>query len=73
MPSFPCVYSWRVFSPEHGAWVELRRSEMHGPGMWHTQARTQDGRVLATRVIDSAYAEDAFQRYGAGAEITYYS
>lgn len=67
------IYSWRVFSPAHRAWTEVRRSEMHGPGMWFTQARTQDGRILATKVIDGTYAADLFRRYGANAEITLFS
>lgn len=67
------VYSWRLFSPVHRAWTEVRRSYMHGPDAWYTEARTQDGRLLASRVIDSAYADDLFQRYGADAEITYFS
>jgi len=73
MPSLNRVYSWRLFSPAHRAWTEVRRSEMHGPGAWYTEARSQDGRLLASRVIDSAYADDLFQRYGADAEITYFS
>lgn len=67
------IYQWSVFAPEHGAWVHLRRSEMHGPGCWFTEARTQDGRVLVTRVISAEYAADLFYRYGKDAEIQYYS
>ena len=73
MSSFARVYSWRMFSPAHSAWVELRRSEMHGLGAWYTEARTQDGRQLASRVITNDHAADLFQRYGADAEITYFS
>lgn len=73
MSSLNRVYSWRLFSPTHRAWTEVRRAEMHGPGSWYTEARSQDGRLLASRVIDSAYAADLFQRYGADAEITYFS
>ena len=67
------IYSWQVFVPAQSAWVQVRRSEMHGPGFWFSEARTQSGRVLASRVISSEYAADLFQRYGANAEITYFS
>lgn len=72
-PNLARVYSWSVFVPSQKAWVHLRRSEMHGPGWWFSEARTQDGRQLASRVISAEYAADLFQRYGANAEITYYS
>lgn len=67
------VYSWSVFVPSQKAWVHLRRSEMHGPGWWFSEARTQDGRVLGTRTISAEYAQDLFNRYGSEAEIQRYS
>lgn len=73
MPSLNSVYAWSVFVPSQKAWVHLRRSEMHGPGWWFSEARTQSGRVLGTRTISAEYAADLFARYGQGVEITYYS
>lgn len=73
MSSLNRVYAWSVFAPAQGAWIHLRRSEMHGPGWWFSEARKQDGRVLATRVISAEYAADLFARYGKDAEIQYYS
>ena len=67
------VYTWSLFVPSQGAWVHLRRSEMHGPGWWFSEARTQSGRVLATRLISAEYAADLYSRYGAGAEVQLYS
>lgn len=67
------VYSWSVFAPAQGAWIHLRRSEMHGPDWWFAEARKQDGRVLGTRTLSSEYAADLFSRYGKDAEITYFS
>jgi hypothetical protein len=46
---------------------------MHGPGWWFSEARTQSGRVLATRLISAEYAADLYSRYGAGAEVQLYS
>ncbi|MFZ9888700.1 MAG: hypothetical protein ACO3JL_14465 [Myxococcota bacterium] len=73
MPSLSRVYAWNVFVPSQKAWVHFRRSEMHGPGWWFSEARTQTGRVLATRTLSSEYAADLFSRYGTDAEITYFS
>lgn len=73
MPGLNSVYSWSVFVPSQKAWVHLRRSEMHGPGWWFSEARSQSGRVIGTRTISAEYAADLFARYGQGAEITYYS
>jgi hypothetical protein len=73
LPALSRVYSWSVFVPSQKAWVHLRRSEMHGPGFWFSEARLQCGRQLATRTISAEYAADLFQRYGANAEITYFS
>lgn len=73
MKSFSSVYAWNVFVPSQSAWVHFRRSEMHGPGWWFSEARTQDGRVLGTRTISAEYAADLFSRYGKDAEIQYYS
>jgi hypothetical protein len=46
---------------------------MHGPGWWFSEARTQAGRVLATRTISPEYAADLYSRYGEGAEVQLYS
>lgn len=73
MQSLNRVYAWNVFVPSQSAWVHFRRSEMHGPGWWFSEARKQDGRVLATRTISAEYAQDLFNRYGSNAEIHYYS
>jgi hypothetical protein len=73
MSSLSRIYSWSVFVPAQSAWVHFRRNEMHGPGWWFSEARTQAGRQLAARTISAEYAADLFQRHGAGAEITYYS
>lgn len=67
------IYAWSVFVPSQSAWVHLRRSEMHGPGWWHSEARSQSGRVIGTRTISPEYAQDLFNRYGKDAEIQYYS
>jgi hypothetical protein len=73
MKSFSSVYAWQVFVPSQGAWVHFRRSEMHGPGWWFSEARSQSGRVIGTRTLSAEYAADLFARYGSDAEITYYS
>lgn len=73
MNSLSNVYAWSVFVPSQKAWVHLRRSEMHGPGWWFSEARTQSGRVLGTRTISAEYAQDLFNRYGSDAEIQRYS
>lgn len=73
MPQLASVYAWKVFVPSQSVWVHLRRSEMHGPGWWFSEARTQDGRVLASRTISAEYAADLYARYGKGAEVQLYS
>lgn len=73
MPCLAEVYAWNVFVPGQYAWIHFRRSEMHGPGWWFSEARTQSGRVLATRTISAEYAADLFERYGKGAELQLYS
>jgi hypothetical protein len=73
MQTFNRIYSWSVFVPSQSAWVHLRRSEMHGPGWWFSEARSQSGAVLGTRVISAEYAQDLFNRYGKDSEIQYYS
>lgn len=73
MKSLASVYAWQVFVPAQKAWVHFRRNEMHGPGWWFSEARSQSGRVLGTRTISAEYAADLFARYGSEAEIQYYS
>lgn len=73
MTSIDRVYAWNVFVPSQKAWVHFRRSEMHGPGWWFSEARTQSGRVLGTRTLSAEYAADLFSRYGADAEVTCFS
>ena len=63
------IYCWRIFSPAHSAWVHVKRSEAHGPGFWLTEARTQSGVPLRSRVINEKYAEDLYARYGSEAEV----
>lgn len=46
---------------------------MHGPGWWHAEARTQDGRILHSRAVTAEYAHILFEKYGKDAEVQYYS
>jgi len=73
VPTLARVYAWSVFVPSQSAWVHFHRSEMHGPGWWFSEARTQAGRVLASRTVSAEYAADLFERYGKGAEVQLYS
>lgn len=67
------IYSWSIFAPAQSAWVHLRRSEMHGPGWWHAEARTQDGQILHSRAVTAEYAHILFEKYGKDAEVQFYS
>lgn len=73
MMSLSRIYAWNVYVPAEKAWVHFRRNEMHGPGWWFSEARSQCGRQLATRTISAEYAQDLFNRFGKDAEIHYYS
>jgi hypothetical protein len=64
------IYSFRQFVPERRLWVEVRRSPFLDPN-WHSEARQQDGLVVASRTLTPAEVERAWQRHGASCEVTY--
>ena len=63
-------YSFRRVIPERRLWGEVRRSPGRDPN-WHSEARQQDGLVVASRTLTPTEVERAWQRHGASCEVTY--
>ena len=64
------IQSFRQFDAKRRLWVEVRRSTFLEPN-WHSEARQQNGLIVASRVLSPDQVEQAWQRHGANCEVTY--
>ena len=64
------IQSFRQFNAERRIWTEVRRSAFLEPN-WHSEARQQNGLIIASRTLTPAEVEQAWQRHGAHCEVTY--
>ena len=63
------VQSFKQFDAQRGIWTEVRRSAFLDP-LWHSEARQQNGLIVASRTLTPAQVQGALDRHAHKCEIT---